>query len=480
MRSATLATVSGIVRDSIGRRVLSGARVQLVSADASPRWAVVGVTDTVGHYVLPNVPDGQYLLSFFHPVLDSLSLEPMVHAVTVRGHGAVAVDLAVPSPSRLRRVVCGERSAPDSGALVFGMVRDAVTGAPLGGARVVAAWYDLAIRRGAMSRQLRAVTTTATDNGAFAVCNAPAGGTVGLLAIRGADSTPIIDVPVPADGFVRRELLIAPPRATGAMLSGPVVNADGGAPLAGARVGVIGGPQVRANEKGEWTIADAPAGTRMLEVRAIGFYPERRAVDVTQGAPVVRTMLSTMRAVLDTVRITAQRRTRDLTEFNDRRRSGQGQYTTADQIARLNPVTTSDLFRNMQAVHLDFSDDAGVRLQLRGTLSGWCTPAIFVDGSRISGFDGFIVPGLTLDEIDSVVRPNEIAGIEVYPGSSAPMQYRQMARVDVTARAQIASTMNATRSTAAREAGGALPSTTLGSDDSNCGSILIWTKPFEH
>ena len=40
----------------------------------------------------------------------------------------------------------------------------------------------------------------------------------------------------------------------------------------------------------------------MLEIRAIGFYPIQRAVDVIPGAPPINAELATFQAVLDTVR----------------------------------------------------------------------------------------------------------------------------------------------------------------------------------
>ena len=45
----------------------------------------------------------------------------------------------------------------------------------------------------------------------------------------------------------------------------------------------------------------------MLEVRALGYYPDRRQVNVVDNGPPVRVTLSTLRAVLDTVRIRATR-----------------------------------------------------------------------------------------------------------------------------------------------------------------------------
>ena len=130
-----------------------------------------------------------------------------------------------------------------------------------------------------------------------------------------------------------------------------------GKPLPGAQVSITNGPETRTNERGEWTIADAPVGTRMLEARALGYYPDRRRVDVIAGAPLVHVALSTLRAVLDTVRISASRNgnVRNLMEFQDRKRSGQGRYLTNADILEQNPILTSQPFRSMSGVGLKWT-----------------------------------------------------------------------------------------------------------------------------
>lgn len=201
--------------------------------------------------------------------------------------------------------------------------------------------------------------------------------------------------------------------------------------MAGAQVSITDGPETHANQSGEWTLVNAPAGTRMLEVRALGFYPERRHVDVVVGAAPVRVALSTLQAVLDTVRISATRRgnDRDLIAFQNRRRSGVGRYLTSEDVARRQPIVTSDLFRAMTGVRMEV-EELERYLLVRGNVGEWCSPAIYLNGQHLRG--------ITADEMDTWVYPKEIAGIEVYAGLGVPAQYQ--------------------------------PGRT------GCGSILIWTK----
>jgi hypothetical protein len=434
------ATVSGVVRDSIARMPLGGAMVQLVAADSPARLGRTAVSDSLGRFTLSDVPDGRYMLGFLHPMLDSLGVEAPLREVYVDGHRPVIADLAIPSAARLRAAICGARPASDSGGVLLGVVRDALDGAPVAGARVSGDWLEFSLRRGGLQRRLARLVATTGENGWFALCNVPSAGTVALLASRGADSTDLIEVQVPAEGFLRRELYLGhaettviagdtTPRAdttaprrrrihTGdGRLSGTVIAAAGGMPLAGAQISIIDGPQARANEFGEWTLVDAPVGTRMLEVRALGYYPDHRRVDVVAGAAPVRVALSTLQAVLDTVKILATRlhNNRDSNGFNYRRRSLAGNYVTPEDVARRQPRVTSDLFSSLPSVRLDYERGLGRNLSMRGAF-GRCIPAIYIDDHYMRY--------LSADDIDDWVRPDEIAGIEIYTDGTVPPQFQ--------------------------------------------------------
>lgn len=467
--SLPLATVSGVVRDSIARVPLAGAMVQLVAADSPARFGRTEVSDSLGRFTLSDVPDGRYTLGFFHPMLDSLGVEAPLREVYVDGHRPVRADLGVPSPARLRAAICGPQSA-DSGAVVVGVVREAGDGAPAAGVTVTGEWLELSFRRDGLVRRMPRLVATTGENGWFAMCNVPSAGTMALMASRGADSTGLIEVQVSAEGFLRRELYLGPARpiVTGgtteradtvtfptrsvrmrdAILTGTVVAAVGRRPVAGAQVSITDGPQTHANERGEWTLLDAPVGTRMLEVRALGYYPDRRGVDVVAGAPPVRVVLSTLKAVLDTVRVTASRlRGGDRSGFTDRRRTGVGRFLTPQDIARRPAILASDIFRTVQGVRLGYASDTiasdmmqrvapdstrefARRILMRGISGNWCAPAIYVDGVRM--------PSITADDIDAWVRPNNVTGIEIYSEATVPSEYEQ--------------------------------------GRSGCGSIVIWTK----
>ncbi|HET7612656.1 MAG TPA: carboxypeptidase regulatory-like domain-containing protein [Gemmatimonadaceae bacterium] len=449
-RRQSSAVISGSVRDSIAHAPLAGATVQLIAADNQANFARTAVADSLGRYAIADVPDGRYVLGFFHPLLDSLGVEPPTREVRINGQQAVHVDLATPSAVRLRTTICGPRAASDSIGLIVGTVHDARDGNPVARAAVFGEWTELSLVHGGLVRSVPRLVAVTGDNGWFAMCNVPSAGSMTLMAAHDADSTDMIEVEVPATGFLRRELYLgaaqtvvaadtakrpdtltlAPRRVRrgNGRLSGTVVSAVGGRPLGNAVVSVVDGPTTRADDQGAWTITDAPGGSRMLEVRAVGFYPLKRPVNIIPGAPPVRITLSTLEAVLDTVRITANPlHGRDINEFYQRRRRGIGKFLTPEDIANRGVITTSDVFRTVSGVQLERNGNGEDAIYMRGAF-GWCKPTVFINGA---GMD--IGP----DEIDDFVHPKEVAGIEIYHEDAPPQFQRGL---------------------------------------SGCGSIVIWTR----
>ena len=248
----------------------------------------------------------------------------------------------------------------------------------------------------------------------------------------------------PAQGFLRSDLYIGTAQAVvsrdsirradavtlpssrpykgDARLSGTVVTVEG-QPVSNAQVSITDGPEIRTNERGEWILVGAPLGTRMLIVRAVGYYPQRRRVDVIAGGAHLRVALPTLKSVLDTVRVTAAR---DENGFAERRRSGAGRYLTAQDIARRQPFYASDIFRTVPGVTMNGP------ITMRGPF-GSCTPALYIDGKHVPATPGGLMP----HDIDDWMVPKEIKGIEIYYDLVPPQFQKAL---------------------------------------SGCGSIVIWTK----
>jgi hypothetical protein len=439
--------ISGLVIDSVAGKTLSGASVQIVPDDNLLRPRTVR-SDSLGRYTVGDLADGRYLVGFLHPMLDSLGLEPLVREVFVRAGTTQRLDLSIPSPNRIRAKICGPASSPDSGAIVIGFARNAHDGSPASNAKIVGEWHDVSITPSGVIRSTPRIASVSLDNGWFSMCGVPRGGTMGLTASRGPDSSGVVDIDIPANGFARRDLYIAaaPVRVTdttsattrggkgeksrtiglGQMtLRGTVRRVGTGQPIRGARVVLTDGPSTTTDERGEWALKEAPAGTRMLEVSAVGLYPERRPVNVVAGAPPIHIAMNTLRAVLDTVTIRAVRLS-DMRNFEGRRRGGSGRFLGARDIMRHRDKEMSDILRMQPGLQVQRKKDGSTSVYIRGTDT--CEAELYIDGHYIS----------TTNDLDAWVRPERVAGVEIYSGTMTPAQFQRPL--------------------------------------SSCGSIVIWTK----
>lgn len=433
--------------------------MQLVAADSAGTFAESTRSDSLGRFAFPSVPAGRYVLGFYHATLDGLGLEPVVRSVQVADALPVRADLAVPPAPTVAAVLCGGgRGAGGTGA-VLGRVRDARSGAARIGAQVSAEWLEITFERGRVARRFPRRSVTTRDGGWYVVCDAPRPGSITMLASHERDSTDAIATEVPPSGVLVRDLFVGSSRTarvptsaaadaagTGRMIArrtgdaritGVVHAAETRRPLANATVSVIDGAQTRANDSGEFALDSVPAGTRTVEVRALGYYPARRAIDIVSGAPPLTIALATLRSVLDTMRVTARRRLDvDVAGFSERQRRGGGQFITASQIAQRQPAVVSELFRMIPGVYVELllpSDTisafaaAGessampdvareLYLLMRGTFTHRCVPAIYINGS--------LMLNLNAADLNSLVRPSELAGIEVYSDLQTPPAFK--------------------------------------------------------
>lgn len=455
-KGSAVHVVRGIVYDSIAHAPLAGATVQLVAADNPARFGRAAITDSLGLYSVADVPGGRYTLGFFHPALDSLGIEAPLKEISVDGKNPVNADLAIPSAKRLRAVICGPRTDADSGAVLVGLVRDAESGAVAGNVLVSAQWAEYSFAAQKVSRRTPRIDTTTGENGWFIICNVPSEGVVALQASRGADSTDLIELEMKR-GYMRHEIFLGSARAAVATanpepgssrrskprtihtgdgtISGTVLAAVDRRPLIGAQVEIPDGPQTRTNERGEWTLSNAPVGTRMLEVRALGYYPGRVLVHIVPAARPVTVSLATLQSVLDTVKVRSKRITsRTMSGFQERRYAGSGKYLSAAQITKRPAVFLSDIFKTVPGLRLGYAsdtlatdmaiavnpDDMSVsdrRVLMRGISGDWCAPAVYLDGIP--------VPSMGADDLDAWLRPRDVGGIEIYSEADVPPEFQR-------------------------------------------------------
>ncbi|MCA2992538.1 carboxypeptidase regulatory-like domain-containing protein [Gemmatimonas sp.] len=402
--SPPAARLRGMVFDSVARAPLANAAVRVFRSDSAADGVDVR-TDARGAFSVPGLRPGTWLLSFLHPRLDSLRLEPPLVRVEVVEAGEIAVTLAVPSAASLARALCGALPN-DSTAAVVGDVRDASARRPVTGATVRATWPEWVFAKRRMEREDVTRVARSDSSGQFVLCGVPQGTTVRALAYREADTTGVVELEVPHTDYAVTDFVLDRTRTRRGVVRGVVHTPDGKAfPNAVARV-LGSGTLVRTDSNGVFRIADAAAGTQTVELRALGYEPQRRPVTLVPGEPLALTFtVERARVLLDTVRVFAGRKLPpDVVAIERRWRMGQGVILDAATVRqRTSNHLTNALFA-VPGVRLGMRNGFGNTVYFRG-VGGECIPVIYLDGFR------FVANGLSLDEI---VAPDEVAAMEVY------------------------------------------------------------------
>ena len=437
-------SISGAVYDSVGRRHLGDAIVQIARVDR-PSEARSVRTGIDGAYRFDGLTTGAWLLGFFHPVLDSLGLESPLLQVTIADATPVRAMLAIPSPQRIVQLMCG-RDTTHRG-FWHGRVRDARTGAPVDSATVVAQWSVIVASGTTIARQTPGVIAVTNAEGRFALCQLPTDEMVVLRAWKGADSTGIAMTSMPDGGLLVRDLLVAPTQLVertvadetsgqrrdsvvvpvlvgGARVQGRVTRVDG-RPVSGARVRLAdAGAEATTNTDGYYALDSLPLGTRLLDARAIGFLPVTRIVDLLPTTPIaLDVVMESRQAFLDTVKVLGDRvvEAPQYLDFLQRKKSGFGYYADEQDLERLDPFYLSEIVRRFPGITVR-GTPGNSQIFMRSPFmqnAGFCRPVIFLDGAMMSSIDGF--------SPDFLVNAQQIRGVEVYTRAAGmPAQYQTM------------------------------------------------------
>ncbi len=413
--------VSGLAYDSTARRPLAGALIQLVAPD-NPNRTRSATASADGLWVIDSVPLGTYLLGMLHPRLDALNVESPLIRVDARTNEEINATIAIPSAFTLISRACGPTVAGDSLGLFTGVVRSA-RGTPLAGpARIRTQWVEISLGARGVERQRPSQTLTTTENGAFAFCGVPTEGTFLVRAFAGSDSSGFVELDAPGDGLLVRDIYIggatkvpAPPSAAsnipllrGAGTLRGVVKGATGQPVSGARLALWGsGLQDTTRANGQFEMQSLPAGTYTLEARAIGFLPQRLAVDIPEGRDgTTEFTLDPFVPTIDTVRVRADRiaAINQLSDFERRRKGAVGYFIDEAAVTKRNPVFIADLLRSTPGVTIAQNSTSRDRVLLRG-VAGTCVPTVFLNGLRVFNEDG---------DLEQLVNPQTVRAVEIY------------------------------------------------------------------
>ena len=433
-QSAVSARVSGAVYDSIAAAPLADALVRLYRP-GDPSVGVSTRTNAQGRFEVAELPSGVWVASFAHARLDSLHLEAPLARVEVIESGTIPLTLAIASASSVARMLCPTGS--DSAVTLVGEVRSAGNKSPLAGASVSVEWPEWVFAKKSTVREEVRRTARTDSVGRYVLCGAPRGTVVSAQAWQASDSTGSIEFGIPESAYAVLNLFVdirgSAPTAASENAAGPAparsgagivrgaVRTSTAAALPGAIVRVIGsGAVARTDTLGSFYIVDAVGGTQTVEARAIGFEPERRAVQLEPGVPLeISFTLNKRNVLLDTVRVVAgQRVPNDVLSLERRWRQGQGTFIDGATVRdRASTMVTTALV-GVPGIRLAFRAGYGNTIVARNFVGGECQAILFLDGLR------FTTPGQYPVTLDELVAPEDVAVLEVYARSSTiPAEY---------------------------------------------------------
>jgi hypothetical protein len=428
---AQTVTVRGVAFDSLRGAPLGNAFVSIAGSSKTT------TTDNRGRFRFDDVAPGTYTFRLQHAVLDSIGFTGLTSHATVTD-GRAEVRLGVPSFATLWRVTCGTNRVPKDSGFVYGTVRTATGRDNANGATVELTWLELGVEKKSIRQRFWRGQAQVDERGGYAVCGVPIDVGLRVRARRDSSESGLIDLPGVGARVQRRDLLLG--MTTDSAQRGVVagqLSAVGGAPLANARVIVDGAPEFRSGEDGRFRVPGVPLGTRQVEILALGYMPVVATVDVLPNEPALVTSELRKVTTLDVVRVTAPPAQRRVLEaFAARRRAGFGHVIDSTIIA--NRGTIASVFEGFPSVQVSRRSPFAFIVLLPGRAGGKCVANLWIDGFQRHGFRDD--PASLFEQLD-ILRPNDIAAIEIYPRSlGAPGEF-----------------------------------TSLGSGE-DCGSVVVWTK----
>lgn len=437
------ATLLGTVYDSVHNAKLTGATVFVVGSSR------VGNTNEAGTYLIDSVPPGTYRIHVQHELLDSLGLTMITDSIKVAAGERRVVELAVPSSETLVTLSCNPATRRLGPSAIIGRLLDADTNDPVQGARVSFAWSELSLAAG-LKRIPKLLAGTANADGVFRICGVPSEVEGTLQAEKNGITTAEVKItfigqPLVIQGLkignastVRQAELDSTQQVLNAknigeqrfsavniqkgeaVLRGRVVNAAG-TPVQGARVEVEGTvSRALTGPDGEFTLTELPSGTQSVVARQMGFAPVSQPVELSSRAPTTTVItMSRPVTVLEAVVVEATSELKaglDAVGFTQREKAMSGYFLDSDEVMRRGPNMLTDVFRTVPSLRVvpNGPYDYDVQSARGNTLGGNCVK-YWMDGSPFEA----VFPG----DVDRMIPPYQVAAIEVYNGSSVPIQF---------------------------------------------------------
>ena len=353
--------------------------------------------------------------------------------------------------------ICEEGSVQPGQGVVYGFVLEADSHEPLPNTLVKVIWAaisgGLAGLTGVSNLPYMSASLPVDSAGFYAACGVAPRTDMSIHAASGALLTDFATVRfdeggVFSDGVFhasdealwRQDFVLNSPGHRTARLTGVVTELVGSDPVRGAVVQIVETElQAVTDASGAFSMANLPAGRVKISVRSPGMTELNLEIELREGETVIPPAEVLSMEPLPTelapvvVETDAPSTRRPLTEFFERRRSGQGSYLMREEWMKMgNPQKPSDVLRRMGGLRI-----VGIGRTLRITSRrGGCLPSVFIDRMYIGNTGG----------LDSRITVEELEAVEVYTPATTPPQYNRT---------------------------GAGTGSDLGS---GCGVILFWTR----
>lgn len=232
--------------------------------------------------------------------------------------------------------------------------------------------------------------------------------------------------------------LPALPAAAQGRVSGRILDARTGEPVAGAFVSMLTSEGrfrriTGTDDNGDFAFDEVTPGRFRLNAGRIGYYgAQGGSMELAQNDTLaVDIRLSAAGVLLQPITVVARSQPRSnpmLRGFYERMDRGTGYYLNRDAVAARNAMVVTDLLVTLPGVRLGPQTHAGRQIYMTRALrgSGGCPVQFFVDNVHVNRNTAAALgqaapPQLS---IDAYVQPSAIEGIEVYSGlSSLPAEF---------------------------------------------------------
>ena len=403
------ATIVGIVDDSLRRGPLANATVVVLGTQRA------GVTNARGMFQIDSVEPGEVRLGVRHALMDTLGLSILSEIVRVTAGQRLEVRVHTATFESVRERMCQRGGVNAGRGVLIGRVLDADTDAPMPAVAVSLVYQDSS---GPAVRE-RVRQTRSRDDGSFAICGLPETFSGSVQATVARMATAELPVALKDDVLATAILTFSASPESIAVLEGRIAT-KAGEPVRDAQVAISGTSRLAVTRAdGTFSLTGLPSGTVEAVIRKIGFAPVSRVVALTRREPRRITVQLTPAQLLAAVKVEGkldgglQR-----AGFADRKRFGQGQFLSPDEIDRRKPELFTDLIQTMSGFRV-VQLSGGRMVQPTRALGGagdGCLN-VYIDRTRFE----VLAPG----DLDQVLRGPDVGAVEAYPSpTNVPPEFQ--------------------------------------------------------